>query len=207
LAALAAILAAGCAGPQRVAFRPAAAPDAATLQSDAKGRVRVPPESGAAEVDLAVRGIGERTKTGAVEQRVLARLRVTNRGDATFRLDPAAVGLVDDDGREAVGAAVETGGPRQGPFEVAPGKTGQCELGLRLPAGSRFDRIGSLRLRWPYQYGDKSYKAETKFIRIEEVAYPPPAYYDPWYDPYYPYYPYRDPGWHWRFGMGYTFGR
>ena len=190
--ALAAAATGGCGRTQYVAFRPAVAPVPAPPEWTAEGRLQVPPESAAVDVGLSARGVIDQRKSGASEQRLLVRMRMTNHGDQPFRVDPGAVSLADDDGREAAGAEVDSGGPRSGPIQVGPGQTAAYELILNLPSGARFETIGSLRLRWPYRYGDIARKAETKFLKIEEVHYYRPDYCDPWYYPYYDpyYYPY-----------------
>lgn len=212
LVALAAVVTGGCGRTEYVAFRPAVAPVPAAPEWIAEGHIQVPPESPAVDVGLSGRGVIDEHKSGALEQRFLVRMQVTNHGDKPFQLAPGAASLLDDDGREAVGAEVESGGPRSGTLEVAPGRTATYELIMNLPSGARFETVGSLRLRWPYRYGDADHKAETKFLKIEQVHYYRPGYYDPWYYPYYGpyYYPYYygeyGPAWHWRFGFGYSHG-
>jgi len=211
-AVLAAIVAAGCAGPNYVYFRPAPPSEVTSPTWVTKGAPNPSAGSGFLDVNLSARGVVSERKDQAPQEALEVELSVGNRGGETFRLDPGQVRLMDDEGKAITGAEVAAGTPATGPIELAAGQKGTFTLVLQLPQGDRFEDIGSLRLIWPYRYGDAPYEAETKFIKVEQVNHYYPSYYDPWYDPWYgpAYYPYPygpyGPWWgHFNFSLGYTY--
>ncbi len=200
----------GCKGRDYVYFRPARDPQGAPRDWVARGETQLPPESGAVELNVAARGVIEEEEGRVPEESVEVRMHVANRGPETFVLDPADARLIDDEGVEGTGAWVEKGDEKGGPIVVGPGEKARYTLRLDLPPGTRFENIGSFRVRWPYRYGADSHTAETKFIKIEEVEYYYPYdrhyyYYDPWYYPYHPHYYHRPWYGRWHFGLGYTY--
>ena len=200
-----AVLAAGC-GKEYVHFRPAESPEAASAGWIAKGKFRVPPDARTVSVELSVRGTTDENERGVRYEALHVRLNARNAGQETFTLDPAAVKLAADEGRTQVGAEAYRGKNRGGLVNVAAGTGADYELVFDLPAGARFERLGSVRLIWPYRYGDKAYEAAAKFIKIDEVYYYTPYRYDPyyyygspyWYGPRYydPWYPSGYGGFH-----------
>jgi len=202
-------LAAGC-GPEYIHFRPAESPEAASSGWLAKGTFQVPPGLRVVAVDLAMRGTTGESDRGVAYEALHVRLEADNHGSADFSLDPATVRVIDDDGRTQVGAEAYRGKTRLAAIHLHPGDSEVYELIFDLPAGTRFERLGSVRLVWPYRYGDKAFEATAKFIKVDEVYYYTPYradpyyYYGPYYDPWYPYYPYHGwPGWYGGFHGGY----
>jgi len=194
-----ALAVAGC-GREYVYFRPAENPQGASPGWVAQGRYRVPPGEGAVEVSLSARGMVEAEKGEDSRRTLEVRFAVRNQGQATWSLDPAQTKIVDDDGRQVAGARAWQGRSRMGAILIAGGASEAFSLTFDLPEEARFESLGSLRVAWPYRYGDKPYEGSTKFIRIEEVTYYYPDYYGPYYGPYFygPYYgPYYAPP-YWR---------
>jgi len=196
LACLAALAVAGC-GEQveRVYFRPVGAAEATGPGRVAEGKYRLPPGSGQAEAAVSARGTISRTKDRGLEETIAVRYEVQNRGTMALAIDPAKVRLLDDDGHQ-VGGAAATVQPIA-PIVVGGGTKAVFELRFPLPAEVRLDNIGSIRVVWPYTYGEKAYETSTKFIKIDQINYYEPGYYyggwyygpyyDPWYGPYGPY--------------------
>lgn len=205
--AAAALAGAGCGGPTYVYFRPAENVRGAGAGWVAKAVYDLPPESRQVAVEVSARGTVETPEGGTTRERLSVLLAVRNRGEASFALDPAQVRLLDDEGRELAGAQAYAGRNRTGAIAIAGGAEAAYELVFDLPATIRFDRLGSVRIAWPYRYGDKAYEGATKFICIDEVNYyyPTPYYYDPWYgDPWYG--PHRRPWPRHRVGIGFSGG-
>ena len=196
-------LAAGC-GQEYVHFRPAESPEAASSGWIAKGTFQVPPDLRVVKVELSVRGATGENDRGVRYEALHIRFKADNEGGATFILDPAAVKVIDDEGRTRVGAEAYRGKSRLAQITLAAGEDEVYELVFDLPGGTRFEHLGSVRFVWPYRYGDKAYEAAAKFLKVDEVYYYAPYRYDPyyfygppyWYGPYYydPWYPYGGPG-------------
>jgi hypothetical protein len=199
LVILASVAVAGCgAQTERVYFKPVGTSDAAGPAWVAEGRYRLPPGTGLAEASISARGTIEKSKEAGVQEWIGLKFQVQNRGPQAFSIDPAKVRLMDDDGNQ-IGAAPTASSLN--PAAVVPGGTKTAfELTFMLPGQVRLANIGSIRVAWPYTYGEKPYEITTKFLKIEEVNYYEPGYYyggwyygpyyDPWYGPYGPYGPY-----------------
>lgn len=203
----AALAATGCASGQYVYFRPAGEYQGAGANWVAKRVYGLPPGTREVKVQIAARGRSEENERGVMYDTLHVRLEIENGGKSAFTLDPAAVKLLDDEERAVEGAEAYAGRNRTGTITIAAGAGAAYELVLDLPADARLQDIGSLRLAWPYRYGDKVYEVTTKFIKIDQVNYYYPDYhpayyrYDPWYyDPWY------GPWGRRRLGMGYYHG-
>ena len=211
-AALAAVLG-GCAETQYVHFRPVSTPAGDVPEPFARGTFRLPPGREVVAVEVAARGVIEKTSGGELRETVRVRLAMDNRGDEDFVMDPAKVRLVDDEGRAQIGATVEPGARpareahrgevRQNRIFLHGHGAGDYALVFDLPAGARFETLGSFRFIGSYEYGGEVYEAEVKFVKVDVVyryeRYPYPCH---------PYYPWMDDEWgRWRFGFGYYYGR
>jgi len=200
------LLAAGCGGASYTHFRPAGDYDAAGTDWVAQRTYRVPPEKAAVTVRLAARGQTDTNDRGVEFATLHVRVGIDNSGEKAFTLKTADIRLLDDEGHAAGGADAYAGRNRAGTITVAGGVDATYELVFDLPPETQLKDLGSVRLRWPYVYGDAEHTVTTKFLRIENVHYYRPSYYrpyyhDPWYDPYW-YGPY--PRHH--FGYGYYHG-
>ena len=200
----------GC-GPEYIYFRPAQYPEASSPGWVAQGKYDLPPGTPSAQVEISARGVIEKQKKAEEKQMLEVRFSVRNRGPAPWTLDPATAKVVDDEGRTIIGARVYQDKNQVGATTLGGGTNATFLLVFDMPPGVRFEAIGSLRVFWPYRYGDKAFQADTKFIRIEEVTYYYPDYYPyPYYAPY-PYPPYGPyyygPGyydpWYGPYGRGY----
>jgi hypothetical protein len=179
------ILAGGC-GQEYVNFMPAVSPQAAAPGWVAKGQYRLPPGVGAVTVDLSARGEIVRGKQDVEAEEVDIHVTIRNRGPSAFTLDPAAVRLVDDEGRAVFGATGYRGKAETGAIQVAGGANDAVVLVFQLPPNIRFATMGSFQFIWPCRYGDRAFETRTKFIKVEDVYYNYPGYSYPGY--YYPYY-------------------
>jgi hypothetical protein len=208
-----ALSATGC-GPEYVYFRPAENPQAASPGWIAQGRYNLPPGTMSVAAEISARGIIEKQKHEEERRTMEVRFSVRNRGPAPWTLDPATVKIVDDEGRATVGVRAYLNKTPVGPVTVGGGARATFTLVFDVPADVRFESLGSLRVIWPYRYGDSALEVSTKFVRIEEVTYyyPDYYYYPPYYGPY-PYPPYgpyyQDPWYYdpWYGPYGYRGGR
>jgi hypothetical protein len=200
----------GC-GPEYIYFRPAENPEASSPGWVAQGKYGLPPGAPSVQVEISARGVVEKQKKAEEKRMLEVRFSVRNRGPVPWTLDPATAKIVDDEGRTTVGARAYQDKNAVGATTLGGGTRGTFLLVFDMPANVRFEAIGSLRVIWPYRCGDRAFEAETKFIRIEEVAYYYPDYYPyPYYAPY-PYPPYGPyyygPGyydpWYGPYGRGY----
>jgi len=203
----AALAATGCASARHTYFRPAGDYQGAGANWVAKQVYRLPPGSEGVEVQIAARGTSNENERGVVYDTLHVRMEIENRGKSAFTLDPAAVKLLDDEGRAVEGAEAYAGRNRTGTITIAAGAGATYELVIDLPGSVRLQDVGSLRLAWPYRYGEQTYEVTTKFIKIDQVNY--------YYPHYHPAYPYYDPWFHdpwygpWgrrRIGIGYYHG-
>ncbi len=201
-----AALSAGCGGPAYVHFRPAHSPEAADTGWVAEGVYGLPPGEEPVTVAVAARGQQKEGERGVAYQVLHIRFDVQNRGDAAFGIDPDAARLIDDEGRTHTGLDVLAGNRPRDRLNVAAGAESRFTFVFDLPPDMRFSSLGSLRLRWPWTYGEAAGEATTKFIKIESVdIYRPDPWYDPWYHPWYG--PrYYGPHSRWNFGMSYGVG-
>ncbi|HUU10757.1 MAG TPA: hypothetical protein VM431_09480 [Phycisphaerae bacterium] len=180
----------GCTTAQHVYFRPSGAYQSAGSDWLAKRTYNLPPGSKDVRVEVAARGRIDTNERGVVYDSLHVRLGVENGGESAFSLDPAAVRLLDDEGGVVAGAEAYAGRNRTGKITIAAGAHAAYELVFDLPATIRLENLGSLRVAWPYRYGDKDDTVTTKFIKVEEVnyyyprPYPDPWYYDPWSSPW-----------------------
>ena len=208
LVTLAAALAAtGCSSARYTYFRPAGEYEGAGANWVAKRVYGLPPGTREAKVQIAARGRSNENERGVAFDTLHVRLEIENGGQAAFTLDPADIRLLDDEGRAVEGAEAYAGRNRTGTITIAGGAGAAYDLVLDLPGSARLQDVGSLRLAWPYRYGDKAYEVTTKFIKIDQVnyyypyQYPPYPYYDPWlHDPWY------GPWGRRRIGVGYYHG-
>jgi hypothetical protein len=215
LLATLALVASGC-GPEYVYFRPAENPQGASPGWIAQGKYNVPPDTQSAEVEISVRGVIEQHKKAEEKRMMEVRFSVRNRGPAPWTLEPATVRIIDDEDRVMVGARAYRDKNPVGTLSVGGGMQATFLLMFDMPAGADFEAIGSLRVIWPYKYGDKAFAVNTKFVRIEEVTYYYPDYYGypygpypygpPYYGSYYGPYPYPPYGPYyyapWSYGPG-----
>jgi hypothetical protein len=192
LMVLAALATTGCTSARHVYFRPAGEYQGAGADWVAKRVYSLPPGSREVKVQIAARGKTDENDRGVTFDTLHVRLEIENGGQSAFTLDPATVRLLDDEGRAVEGAEAYAGRNRTGTITIAAGAGAAYDLVLDLPGSARLQDVGSLRLAWPYRYGDKAQQVTTKFIKIEQVNYyypyhyPPYGYYDPWfYDPWY----------------------
>jgi len=185
------LAAAGCGGANYTYFRPAGDYQAAGSDWIAQRAYRLPPDAGTVTVEIAARGRTAANEKGVTYESLNVRFRIENRGEAAFTLKPAAVRLLDDEGRRMTGAEAYAGRDRTEAITVAGGADATYELVFDLPGGTELKNLGSVRLEWPYQVGDTPDTVTTKFLRIEDVYYYTPGY----YYPYHPYY-YHDPWYH-----------
>jgi hypothetical protein len=188
LPAILALAAAGC-GKEYVYFRPAENPQGASPGWVAQGKYRIPPTEGAVEVALSARGTVETDKGHAERSSLEVKFDVRNRGASAWSLDAAAAKIIDDDGRQVAGARAYSGKTQTGQIAIAGGARETFYLTFDLPENVQFESLGSLRVIWPYRYGEAAFEGQTKFIRIEEVTYYYPDYPGYYYGPYYGYYP------------------
>jgi hypothetical protein len=201
----------GCGGPQTVYFRPAEGAQGAGPSWIAQVTYALPPSTKAVRVTLAARGeIGE-TDEDVRYERLNVRFEVRNTSGETFTLDPSGLALMDDEGRRVSGAQAWAGRNPAGVIHVAAGADATYELLFDLPPEVHLERLGSVRLVWPYKLGEASGETSTKFLRIEEVNYyyPDYYYYGPAYGPYYDrwYYDRRHGPWGGRrYGYGFYHG-
>jgi len=194
------LVVAGC-GPEYIYFRPAENPEGASPGWVAQGKYDLPPGTQSAEVEISARGVIEKEKNGEGNKRILeVRFSVRNRGAAPWTLEPATVRVIDDEGRVIVGARAYRDKNPVGTLMTGGGMRTTFLLVFDMPNEISFKAIGSLRVVWPYKYGDKAFVVNTKFVRIEEVTYYYPDYYGypygpyPYGPPYYgPYGPYAYP--------------
>ncbi len=198
----AALAATGCSSARYTYFRPAGEYQAAGASWVAKRTYDLPPGTREVKVHVAARGRSQENERGVAYDTLHVRLEIENGGQAAFTLDPAAVKLLDDEGRVVEGAEAYAGRNRTGTITIAAGASAVYELVLDLPADARLQDIGSLRLAWPYRYGDKTQEVTTKFIKIDQVNY----YYPDYHPAYYHYDPRYGPWGRRRFGSGYYRG-
>jgi len=198
---------AGCASGRYTHFRPAGEYQGAGTGWVAKRVYDLPPGSREVKVRIAARGRSDENERGVTYETLHVRLEIDNGGTSAFTLDPAAVRLLDDEGRAVEGAEAYAGRNRTGTITIAAGASAVYDLVLDLPAAAPLADVGSLRLVWPYRYGETAQEVTTKFIKIDEVNYyypyhyAPYPYYDPWfYDPWY------GPWGRRRIGIGYYHG-
>ena len=207
VAVAAALAATGCSTARYTHFRPAGEFQGAGANWVAKRVYDLPPGSNEVKVQIAARGRTDENERGIAYDTLHVRLEIANGGQSAFTLDPAAVKLLDDEGRAVEGAEAYAGRNRTGTITIAGGAGATYELVLDLPGSARLEDVGSLRLAWSYRYGDKTHEVTTKFIKIEQVNYYYPYYYPPYYDydPWY-YHPGYGPWGRRRFGFGYYHG-
>jgi hypothetical protein len=206
----------GCAGAQRVYFRPAgAAYEFGPPVPAARYRV---PETGDRPllVQAACLGVVATEEDGKATTRAEFEFRAKNKtgGDVTFPV--AAFLLRDDEGREFGAPAIldlAEGAPRDA-VTLADGERRSFALAFDVSGTIDPGRVGSLLVRWKARVGGTESDEETKFVRYEvrDVSWPPPAiafasrgYRSPYWvgvvlplPPYY-YDPYFDDPWFWAY--------
>jgi hypothetical protein len=169
---------AGCAGAQRVYFRPAG--EAYEFGPPVPAaRVRLP-EKGDRPllVQTACLGVVAFEKDGKTTTRAEFEFRAKNKTGAAVVFPVAEFVLRDDEGRE-IGSPVVTDppdAPADGAVTIADGE--RRAFDLVFDVGGKIDpgRVGSVLLRWKVKAGDGDTAQETKFVRYEvrDARWPAP---------------------------------
>jgi hypothetical protein len=112
-------------------------------------------------------GTTQPERDGGETEAFHAHFRIDNWGIHAFQLDPARVCLYDDEGNKIACAEAFNGNRKMESVTVKPDSRELFTLAFTMPDKTPFARLGSLRMVWPYTYGDQRFAATAKFVKTE----------------------------------------